>query len=227
MIYVVVALAAEARPLVAHLGLQRVPELEPLIAYRRPDLVLVVSGVGKSAAAAAVDILAEAVPPERHSAWINIGVAGHRSHAVGTVALADSVEDREGNRRWSLTVPQDLNLMMATVWTVVQVETEFEGDALYDMEAAGFCQRATRLTVPGLVQVVKIVSDNRETGTLCVSARQVQSLVQSSLPEIDRLFSSLHRSARRSAAGQSSDQSPSDQADSVSWKNSPKGTRPS
>jgi len=201
MIYIVVALSAEARPLVAHFGLERASDLEPLEVYQRPGLGLIVSGVGKAAAAAAVEALAAAAPSEEHSVWLNLGVAGHRNHPIGTAVLATTISDEETGASWTLSTPTDLHFESGSLRTVEQVELKFESESLYEMEAAGFCRQAMRLTTPDLVQVLKIVSDNRETGTLCVSAHQVQGLVEKNLPGIDLLVSYLHRDARKQVVG--------------------------
>lgn len=204
MIYIVVALSAEARPVVTHFGLARSREVESLEIYLRPGLSLIVSGVGRVAAAAAVDALARAVPAEDHAAWLNLGVAGHRDHAIGTAVLATAIVDDVTGEKWRVATPRGLHFESAPVRTVDQVELEFDSESLYDMEAAGFYPRAIRLTAPDLVQVLKIVSDNRETGTLCVSAHQVQSLLEQNLAGIDRLVSHLHRQARKPMAGSDS-----------------------
>jgi adenosylhomocysteine nucleosidase len=197
MIYIVVALSAEARPLVQHLDLERAEHLEPLSVFCRSDLSLIVSGVGKELATTAVDNLATAIPAEGPSIWLNVGVAGHRRHDIGTAVLASQVVDAETGRVHRLRVPTNLRLEKGEVCTVSHVETRFESDALYDMEAAAFCERAGRLTSSELIQVLKIVSDNRRTGTVAVSAHQVQALMEKSLPKLDLLISNLHRQARR------------------------------
>ena len=196
MIRVAVALDAEARPLIAHFQLEKLDALEPLSVYQRSDLVLIVAGVGKDSMASSVAALAKAIPSEEHSVWLNVGVAGHRNHEIGTAVLARRVIDEEGERVYSLSPPADLRLEMGDVRTVAHVETLYETHALYEMEAAAFCDRAFDLTSLELIQVLKIVSDNRRTGTLCVSARQVQGLVEESLPKVDLLVSSLHSQAR-------------------------------
>ena len=197
MIYLVVALAAEARPLISHFQLAKVEGLEPLSIFRRSGLALIVGGVGKGDTAAAVDDLVKAIPPEEHSAWLNVGVAGHRHYDIGTVVLARQVTDAETSAVYRLSPPAGLHLEMGDVRTVAHVETRYETESLYEMEAAAFCERTVELTSAELVQVFKIISDNRRTGTLCVSARQVQGLVEGSLPKIDLLVSSLHRQARQ------------------------------
>ena len=197
MIFVAVALQAEARPLISHYQLERVEELAPLAVYRRTDLALIVTGVGKDAAAAAVEALAGAIPADAPSVWLNVGVAGHRVHEIGTPVLAEQVVDDETGRQHRLSPLESVDLETAQVRTVTRVETEYAEEALFEMEAFAFCERALELTERSLVQVLKIVSDNRRTGTLCVSARQVQGLVEQNLPRVDRLVSALHREARR------------------------------
>lgn len=199
MIYIVVALSAEARPLCAHFQLERVEELDTLSVHRRTDLALIVSGVGKDLAAAAVDYLAKALPDEGRSVWLNVGVAGHRRYDVGTAVIASQVTDADTGEVFQLSPPEDLRLQVGDIKTVSHVETKFESEALYEMEAAAFCERARKLTSNDLLQVLKIVSDNRRTGTVCVSAHQVQSLVDKNLPRVDLLISNLHRQARRLA----------------------------
>ena len=124
-------------------------------------------------------------------------MAGHCRHDIGTAVLANLVTDAETGKVFRLAPPSDLHFETAEVQTVSHVETRFESEALYEMEAAGFCERAAGVAAPELLQVLKIVSDNRRTGTVCVSAHQVQRLIERNLPKLDLLISNLHRSARR------------------------------
>lgn len=199
MIRMVVALPAEARPLVAHFGLERLSQADPLAIYHRPDMALIVSGAGSDAAAAAVDDLLQNTAPGSPSAWLNIGVAGHRSLDVGTVVLGREVVAAERSRALTLE-PPELSCDTATIRTVDRIELGFEGDFVYEMEAFGFCSRALEASESQLIQVLKIISDNLETGAGYVSARTVQSLIEASIPLIDRLVYEQNRRSRRLAA---------------------------
>ena len=200
MIRIVVALPAESRPLIHHFGLERNNEHESLSIFQRPDLSLIVSGVGRESAASAVSDLDEAMPSDSVCAWLNIGVAGHRFHGVGTAVIANSVVD-DTNQAKIVLDPPDLNCEVGEVRTVDRVEVDFAGDSLYEMEAAGFCVAAEEKSSREVIQVLKIVSDNLETGSRDVSARQVQTLVESCLPLIDRLVYAENRRARQLATG--------------------------
>ncbi len=195
MIRIVVALPAEARPIASHFGLDRYSQLDPLAIYHRPDMALIVSGPGSESAATAVRDLSQNLDSEVQCAWLNVGVAGHRTLPVGTPVLAASVlADSDGQ---SLRLdPPDLNCETGVIRTVDRIESGFEDDCLYEMEAFGFCSEAMKVSDAKLVQVLKIVSDNLETGTGYVSARTVQTLMESCLPLIDRLVYSQNRRSR-------------------------------
>ena len=196
MIRMVVALPAEARPLANHFGLERYNQLDPLSIYHRPDMALIVSGAGREAAASAVRDLFEYLPTEQQCAWLNVGVAGHRSHAVGTPVLATTVVNHVDGRSYELE-PPDLNCETGEIKTVDRIELGFEDDSVYEMEAFGFCAGAKEISEAIPVQVLKIISDNLETGTGYVSARQVQTLIEDCLPLIDRLVYTENRRSRQ------------------------------
>ena len=74
MIHLVVALRAEARPLIEHFRLRGEPERSPFALYQGDAMRLVISGVGRVAAAGATAHLATRYPESR-AAWLNFGMA--------------------------------------------------------------------------------------------------------------------------------------------------------
>ena len=94
MLCLVVALAAEARPLLAPHRLRGVSG-HPYRICAGEQTHLIVSGVGKVAAAAATAYL-RALIGDAPAAWLNIGIAGHGSQAVGTALLAQVVDIASG-----------------------------------------------------------------------------------------------------------------------------------
>ncbi|MFQ5792846.1 MAG: hypothetical protein ACE5JI_20450, partial [Acidobacteriota bacterium] len=144
MIRIVVALQAEARPLVSHYRLKAVAGAFPL--YQSEGLWLVVSGVGKTRAAAATANLHAAAGEGPGCAWINVGIAGHRERPVGEAILADKIVDGASGRRWYPPRLPGVPPPSASVLTVDHVEERFTGDWVYEMEAAGICAAASRLS---------------------------------------------------------------------------------
>ena len=200
MIHLTVALPAEARPLMRHFGLKAVQPPGPFPVYRGDDIDLVVTGPGRTAAAAATGWLAGLSGDTAEAGWLNVGVAGHHHARPGTAFLVHRIEDAATGRRWY--PPQLLTLDCASLGlvTVDRPETNYPGDTLYDMEAAAFFDTATRFSTAELVQVIKTVSDNRAEPTGQVTARRVQALVGAAVAVIEQAVGQLHDMARELAA---------------------------
>ncbi|MBK8957203.1 MAG: hypothetical protein IPM80_01920 [Proteobacteria bacterium] len=96
-ITVVCALPSEAQALVGHWRLALRRE-RPFRVYGDGPARVVVSGVGSHASAAAVGYAAGLADAGGDHMWLNLGIAGHVSHAVGTPLLAARIthHGREG-----------------------------------------------------------------------------------------------------------------------------------
>ena len=191
----VVALRAEARPLIDH---YRLEAFEPGDdgAFRcfhgrhgrhGSDRSLVISGVGKVAAAAATASLHE----KPLDVWVNVGIAGHRDRAPGELVRAHRVTDSGTGERFYPTLLGLPHIDTEGVTTVDVPETEFASRDVFDMEASGFYQTALRFSTSELVQCVKIVSDNVDTGTDGLTAERVSKLVERNLDAIDDVVAHL------------------------------------
>lgn len=194
----VVALRAEARPLIDRYqlvaclpGLPGEPGNDG--AFRCFDgrhgsgHSLVISGVGKVAAAAATARLHE----NRLDVWLNVGIAGHRDRAPGELVRAHRVTDAGTGERFYPTLLGLPHIDTEGVTTVDVPETVFNSGDLFDMEASGFYPTALRWSTSELVQCVKIVSDNLETGTGGVTVERVSELVERNLDVIDEIVTHL------------------------------------
>jgi len=191
MINLVVALPAEARPLIARYRLSDKTTLGGFRIYRRADMSLIISGPGKIAAAAATALLAASNTSGEQAAWLNIGIAGHATQATGHALIAHRITDQASGKSWY--PPQLLDLATATgsLVTVDVPENSYHQDVAYDMEASGYYAVATRFTTAELVQCFKVVSDNREHSTTTVTAERCAQLVTGKLDEIDPLLNAL------------------------------------
>ena len=182
----VVALRAEARPLIERYGLDPTGEGE-FRTFRRGDTSLVISGVGKVAAAWATAYIQEH-PLE---VWLNVGIAGHRDRSPGEITRAHRVTDSATGERFYPTLLGLPRLDTTGVTTVDVPETDFASDDLYDMEASGFYRSALSFSTSELVQCVKIVSDNRDSGTKGLTGARVSELVTRNLDAIDEVVAHL------------------------------------
>lgn len=195
MVHLIVALRAEARPLVSHFGLQRRDRgTSSLPVFSAPGMRLVISGVGKGAAKGAVERLVEAaeeVDQVSQPVWLNVGLAGHRELERGSVRLAHKVTDVARGRSWYPPLVVESRIPGAEVRTVDWVERSFESEALFDMEAAGFFPAAARVSTRELVQVLKVVSDNERHATEKINGRWAGEWIEAAIPALERLMEGL------------------------------------
>ncbi len=200
MIRLVIALPSEAKPLLSHYQLKPIENSRGFKVYQKDDMALVVSGVGKSAAAAATAYLQAVSGNEPDRAWINIGMGGHRELVLGEGILAERVKDLASGQTWYPPPVLDLSSPPASVLTVDRVEEDFEGPWVFEMEAAGFFESAYRFATAELVQCFKIISDNRSVPPRWMSTRQVDELIEARLTEIDAVVYATAALAREMAA---------------------------
>ena len=192
----VVALAAEARPLVRRYGLRKDSAHTAFSVFRSSAHSLVVTGVGRVAAAAGVSYLHAAVPVEEDCAWINVGLAGHGDRPAGAVVRAARIEEAATERRWFPPLIASCSASTETVRTVDVVEQEYRHGCAYDMEASAFVATAQRFATAELVQCLKIVSDGPEAGAVeRIDRAFCDRLIESSLEVVEDLRADLDRIA--------------------------------
>ena len=161
---IVVAHALEAKPLVKMLGMEKDSASHAYPIYKnKKGECLIISGIGKEASISATSYLANIQQESTNilPAWLNLGIAGHQSLALGELIHANKITEYSSGL--SLYPP-----MLVTgfntdrVITVDEPELKYPENAAYEMEAFGFYSTATRFISSELVQVLKIVSDNSD-----------------------------------------------------------------
>ena len=181
MLCLVVALAAEARPLLASHRLQGVSD-HPYRICAGEQTHLIVSGLGKVAAAAATAYL-RALIGDTPAAWLNIGIAGHGSQAVGTPLLAHKVVDAASGKPFYSTFTAPPPCRTTLLHTVDRAQ-QAVGDAAYDMEASGFCEAAQRFATSERIHCLKVVSDNPQSSYQTLNAAKVEALIEAQLDTV-------------------------------------------
>jgi len=194
MLNLVVALAAEARPLARHFHLIEDRAVTGFRVFRGEGVQLVVTGIGRVSCAAGVATLADPRAPGRRdalSAWLNVGIAGHASLDLGTGVRALSVHEAATGRAWYPAQAAALPGRGAALCTVDAPETRYPDDCVYDMEASAFCAIALRYSSSELVQMYKIISDNRANGVHTVDKHGIRDAMIDHLPRIDEMVEAL------------------------------------
>ena len=189
----VVALNSEARALIQHYGLK--PQLQqPFKIFSADKINLIVSGVGQTAAAAAVGFLS-AYKPHPLTAWFNVGVAGHRDADIGQGFIVHELIDDATERVHYPSVSFRSALPSATLRTVTAPQTDYPHDTLYDMEGVNFFEAACRFTSIELITLIKIVSDNRHHPIENISKALLHELVTANLPAIEEITNKFRKLA--------------------------------
>ncbi|WP_455199714.1 5'-methylthioadenosine/S-adenosylhomocysteine nucleosidase family protein, partial [Kaarinaea lacus] len=104
MLNFVVALSEEARPIIQQFRLKRLHDVNAFPVYGSEKVRLIVSGMGKLAAATATGYLAGIDSAGKATAWINVGVAGSKNLPVGQAILAHQIIDAENQQKFYPTI---------------------------------------------------------------------------------------------------------------------------
>ena len=192
----IVALKAEASPLIESLSLSREEESESFPLFVGDHCNLIISGVGKSRASAAVLYLRERFP-QPNQAWVNLGFAGHGKLEVGKSFLANRVMDGESGE--AFYPPQLIvsKIASSSLLTTLNPLAEYPEPIGYDMEASAFCLSARTATTRELIQVVKVVSDNPANPVESFDRSRAATLMKNALPYIHPFLEKLEQLASK------------------------------
>lgn len=191
----VVALPAEAKPLVAHYRLRRRIDEEAFAVFENDRISLTVSGLGKAATAAAVGYTHVLYGKHKHAVWLNVGVAGHRQAPLGSVWLGHKITDAETRRSWYPGICFRPHCPSAEIRTVARPETAYTADCLYDMESSAFFESASRFSSGELIHCLKVVSDNRDHAIPSIDPSRMASWVEGAIDVILHTKQALWRLA--------------------------------
>ena len=192
MIHLFCALSCEAKPLITHFGLQLDQGNQLFKTYLAEDtgINLTITGVGKKNAAAAVSYHAANYQPVESDIWLNIGVAGHEQAKLGQCYLANKITDATSQHHWYPQFIVDMPCKSLPLITIDTPSNQYQS-SLFDMEASGFYEIATRLGTNELIHCVKIISDNNTQHFNNINAKQVSQHITSNIPIIDKIVSAL------------------------------------
>ncbi len=161
--FIFTALACEAKPFIAELKLKKHKELHPFAIYDNSDTVLIVTGCGKVAMAAAVAYSLAYFNASKQPILINIGIAGHRTIPVGSLFAAHKIVDVDTGKKYYPQLVSSLACLTLVIHTVSKPERDYTNNGLYDMEASGFYEIASRFSTAEFIQSFKVVSDNLQS----------------------------------------------------------------
>ena len=177
------ALHCEAKPVIDYYRLKKAQAEGAFDVYHNQHTACVISGIGGINMAAATAWAAAHFTNPSPSCWINLGVAGHRSLAVGELVLAGQVS-QAGNPHSIYPVPLlKHRYPLKPVISHQHEQIEYDDEALCDMEAYAFIHTAGRFAPLELCQGLKVISDNAENAPDRNKAR-ISQLIHARIAEI-------------------------------------------
>lgn len=194
-IFIYTALPCEAKPLVEHFSLKKDTAVQPFAVYFNHDICLTVTGLGKSAMAAGVAYTQALFASTEHPVLLNIGIAGHKDHAVGSLFLIDKITDLDSPKNYYPPLVFTPPCPTAHVQTASRPQLNYDRQHLCDMEASAFYETAVRFSSGELVQCLKVISDNRLSPAENIQPKQVSSLIAAHVPTIEAILKELSRLA--------------------------------
>lgn len=201
MINIVCALHCEAKPLIVHFKLSKaIDAIYPLFLsqeFSSQGIRLVVSGVGRVATASAIAYLFTKMGEEKNQAWLNYGIAGHKSAPIASWFNVNKItEPLTGVSWYPARFPRE-EIKVSRLMTVDVPCSSYEDDLLYDMEASAFMATALKFTSTELIQVMKLISDNENSSIKQINKNQVKALFDENL---DLLLSCIQTLQKEQAA---------------------------
>lgn len=194
-IFIYAALPCEAKPLVEHFKLKKDTTVQPFAVYLNQDICLTVTGLGKSAMAAGVAYTLALFAGADHPVLVNIGIAGHIEHALGSLFLIDKITDADSRKSYYPPVAFSPPCPRASLVTVSRPQPVYDQEHLCDMEASAFYETAVRFSTGELIHCLKIISDNESSPADKISPKQVEALIAAHITAIETLIAELSRLA--------------------------------
>jgi len=190
-IFIYTALPCEAKPLVAHFGLKKDTAVQAFAVYANDGICLTVTGLGKSAMAAGVAYTQALFASAAQPVMLNIGIAGHKEYALGTLFLADKIIDRDSGRNHYPPLLFKSPCATAGLQTASTPQLAYDQPYLYDMEASAFYETASRFCSGELIQCLKVISDNQGSPATNLQPKQVSEFIAAHIPGIESVMREL------------------------------------
>ena len=181
-----VALKAEAKPIIKALNLERITTYVTYPIYKDKANMnwLVISGVGQKNAASAARFLKDLSCAKRWSVWVNIGIAGSSIGRYGTLFLIDKITQVSSNQCFYPRSVVKTKLRKGELMTVDKPMFKYLNLPLVDMEAAAFVEVVGKFSCRELVVVMKVVSDGPHNPASNLTSMAVSELISKNIPSI-------------------------------------------
>ena len=161
MIYFIVALLPEAKPLIKNLKLTLLRQT-PFQIYGDEDSKLIITGIGKENALMATTHLLTHYSPMSSDILVNFGLAGaHKNFEIGEMILAHTLINAATNKKFYPDMRLSHPYKEVKLTTLSEVQTTPDPDVeVVDMEAYSVFQAALMFLKSSQLLTLKIISDH-------------------------------------------------------------------
>ena len=181
---VIVAFEAEAKPLVDSFSLVKCMDREMndthFTIYQGDDMRLVISGMGIEKAQMATKMMLE---DDLGGRWLNFGVAGSAGYSVGELVWINEVVEPVSGVAWKLLNPADGLNSYARLYSVARPQFQYQGDVIYDMEAAGIACSLSEAGRLDQLSCLKLISDGPDNSER-LHLKEIKRLIRDSATSI-------------------------------------------
>lgn len=188
IICIITALKAEALPIIEIFDLKPTQGNLLFPIWQNEDIKLTISGIGKVKAAAACGYLAGIYQDEEIYGWLNVGIAGHRNLPIGTPLLAHKIIDVEHKTHYFPSFAFPLPCKTDECLTFSSPATNYQEKGMYDMEAAGFYQIASKSAPLEMIHVFKVISDNQLKDAQAITKQKARDLITSNIDSLKSII---------------------------------------
>ena len=182
----VVALKEEAQIILNQFKLKAVNEktIYPIYKNEEETHWLIISGIGRSNAAASTTYLYLYSKAPKTTSWINIGIAGSDKGNYGDLYLVDKISTYQGKKSsYPLTMPKTILPKMHLFTSDIPL-SDYSTHELIDMEGSAFFDIASKLSSKEFICLIKIISDGPKNDIKEISKLKISNLIKLNLSKI-------------------------------------------
>lgn len=162
MIYFSIALLEEAKPIIAHYSLKIDKNINKFRVYKNRDICLIITGVGVFNAAMGISYLFSNIRIKESDIIINLGIAGtnNSSLKIGDIVIPRTIFLNNYNKRFYPDLIYKHDFFESNLISVFEPQNESSsGEDVFDMEAYGYLESATKFFTMDKIFIFKIISD--------------------------------------------------------------------
>jgi len=183
LIYLVIALLAEAKPIIKHLKLTKTAD-KPFKIFSSPKYRLIISGIGKEKATVATSHLLTLIPPTTNDFLFNIGICGApKEFEIGEAIMINQISSSIKHLYPDMLLRH--NYRESEILTVESVQDENHSICV-DMESSALFTTALYFLKTSQLGFIKVVSDH--FSSKIPTKEYVNSLIEPHVESFERLF---------------------------------------